>query len=342
MAERQSPILRRFPALAKLPRVSLGNFPTPVDRVTLGDGRPLWIKRDDKSGPGLGGNKVRALEWLLGEVRPADAVLTVGPTGSTHALATSRYARQLGAAPIVVRWNQRMNPAARAVDERLHARGVRLVDMGNVVAAYAVAMWLRVRSRAHWVPAGGTNALGVLGYVNGAMELAEQIERGECPAPTDVVVPLGTGGTAAGIALGLHLAGIDCRVRAVRVAPRIIASHARVAWLIQRARSLIEAITHERVSSPRSDSIVVENDFYGGGYGHAIPPSPPETGLASLGIRLDDTYSRKSFAAAARHAGEATLFWLTFDGRLLEEGGRRKEDGAEKLPSSTFHLPPSS
>src|SRR5687768_18564085 len=101
------PLLRRFPALERLPRAPFGTFPTPVQRLPGGS---LWIKRDDLSGRRMGGNKIRGLEWLLGGLRPRDRVLTVGPRGSTHALATARYASGMGAAVTVVRWNQVMNP----------------------------------------------------------------------------------------------------------------------------------------------------------------------------------------------------------------------------------------
>jgi 1-aminocyclopropane-1-carboxylate deaminase/D-cysteine desulfhydrase-like pyridoxal-dependent ACC family enzyme len=311
------PLLRRFPALSGIPRAALGQFPTPVSRVELGDGRGFWVKRDDLSGATIGGNKVRALEWLLGRVRPGDEVLTVGPRGSSHALATAHCAQRLGANTTVVRWNQEMNPAARSVSNRI-ADVARLVDVGSVVAAYVAAGWIRLRSNVRWIPAGGTTPLGILGYVNGALELAEQIERGECPKPDEVIVPLGTGGTVAGIALGLRITGLRCRVRAVRVAPRIIASGGRIARLIQSTRHLMEAVTRAPVPSPWLEDLVVESHYYGGGYGRPIAPSANEAALGAMGIRLDDTYSRKAFTAV-HGAGGVSLFWLTFDGRLLQD-----------------------
>jgi D-cysteine desulfhydrase len=311
------PLLRRYPALSALPYAPLGNFPTPVQRVTLPGGRSLWVKRDDLTGDELGGNKVRALEWLLGGVGPGVSVLTVGPRGSTHALTTAFYAKELGAMTLVMRWNQEMNAAARVVDARLR-QVARVADRYWVPLAYLGAIVLR-RMHYHWVPAGGTTPVGILGHVNAGLELAEQIGRGECPTPDEIVVPLGTGGTVAGVWLGLCIAGLRCRVRAVRVAPRIIASRARIARLIQRTRKLMEGLTDEPVPSPWLDDLVIENDYYGGGYGHAIPPSPGEAALAEAGVRLDDTYSRKTFAAAVARSSDTTLFWLTFDGRLLQD-----------------------
>src|SRR5205814_9859959 len=112
------PLLHRFPALASLPRAHLGQFPTPVEHVN--DIAPgLWVKREDLAGEPLGGNKLRALEFLLGGLRPGDRVTTVGAAGSTHVLATAVYARRLGARSIVYRWPQEMNDAAHRVAARI-------------------------------------------------------------------------------------------------------------------------------------------------------------------------------------------------------------------------------
>ena len=313
------PLLRRFPALSHVPRAQLGTLPTPVQPITLANGRSLWIKRDDLTGAELGGNKVRALEWLLGDVAEDDLVLTVGPRGSTHALATAFYAQALGAQPIVIRWQQQMHPAARSADTAIRRRRASLWEAGYVPVAYLMAAFSRAMGDKHWIPAGGTSTLGVLGYVNAGLELAEQVERGECPTPDEVVLPLGTGGTVAGVWLGLCIAGLRCRIRAVRVAPRVIASRGRVARLIQRTRNFIEGMTHEPVPSPWLDDLVADGGYYGGGYGRPIAPSPHEAALASIGVRLDDTYSRKAFAAAAARDSGNVLFWLTFDGRLLQD-----------------------
>jgi D-cysteine desulfhydrase len=312
------PILRRFPALARLSRVSLGTFPTPVQRIPLADGRSLLIKRDDLSAPSVGGNKVRGTEWLLGGIGDGDHVITVGPRGSTHALITATYARQLGARATVVRWDQEMNRAARSVDARLR-NTARIIDTRWVPAAYAIAAALRLRQRAHWIPAGGASPVAALGHVNAALELVEQGARGECELPECVVVPFGTGGTAAGLALGFRIASLPIRVIAVRVVPRIVGRRRRVIALANRAAQLIERVTGGGHRLPRvdPDDIVVTEGFYGGAYGRPLDALADERALETLGVGLDDTYSRKAFAAAIAQVNQRTLFWLTFDGRLL-------------------------
>lgn len=310
------PILRRFPALERLPRASFGDYPTPIDRILLSDGRSLLLKRDDRSGRLIGGNKVRGLEWLLGDVRAGDRVLTVGPRGSTHALVTATYAQSLGARATVVRWNQEMNAAARSVARRLEAEA-RVIDATWVPAAYLVAVALRSRRRVRWIPAGGASPLALLGHVNAALELADQIARGECEMPERVVLPLGTGGTAAGLALGFRIAGLRTHVAAVRVVPRVLARVERLLKLARATASLIESMTGERVPRISRDGVSIEHRFYGGAYGRPLAARADESALEAAGIRLDDTYSRKAYAAAVADSGTRVLLWLTFDGRLV-------------------------
>ena len=313
------PLVRRFPALSTIPRASFGSFPTPVDRVVLEDGRILHIKRDDRTSPLIGGNKVRGLEWLLAEVTRGDRVMTIGPRGSTHALATATYARQLGANAIVVRWNQEMNAAARRVESRTRAIA-ETIDARWLPAAYVLASALRVSRRVKWwVPAGGTSALAMLGHVNAALELADQVATGACDLPERVVVPFGTGGTAAGLALGFRIAGLRTHVVAVRVVPRILGRARRLVHLAHAAAGLIERVTRQLLPRVRDGDLSVEHRFYGGAYGRPIAAAADERAVEATGVALDDTYSRKALAAALAQRSRSTLWWLTFDGRLLQD-----------------------
>lgn len=313
------PLLRRFPALASLPRAPFGSFPTPVQQIVRDDGRVLLLKRDDIGGSVIGGNKVRGLEWLLGDVRSGDRVVTVGARGSTHALSTALLANTLGARVTVVRWSQEMNPAARVVDARLRA-AARVVDVRFVAAAYAVAGAARVRG-ARWIPAGGVSPRALLGHVNAGLELAAQVDRAECPLPDAVFVPLGTGGTAAGIALGLCVAGLRIPLVAVRVVPAIVARVGRVVRLAARCAELIERFTGERLPRVERGDVRVEHRYYGGAYGRPlpVPVGSAEVVARRHGVMLDDTYSRKAFVAADASAARRPLVWLTFDGRLLHD-----------------------
>jgi D-cysteine desulfhydrase len=311
------PLLLRHPALAWVPRVSLGAFPTPVERVATPAGE-LWIKRDDLSGASLGGNKVRALEFLLAGIKRGDEVLTVGARGSTHGLATAVYGASLGARVTVVRWRQEMNADAHAVARRIARTAHETIDARNPVDAMLRTLVIRLRRRVRWVPAGGTSALGALGHVNAALELAEQIAAGRLPTPARIVVPLGSGGTAAGLALGLAMAGMDTTLVCASVAPRIVANKAHVLRVARSCARLIERSTGVQIARPDPKRIIVEHGEFGGAYGRETARGRDAVRWMreTHGVSLDATYSAKALAALlALPVPGPTLFWLTYDAR---------------------------
>ena len=273
-------------------RARLGTFPTPVEARG-----PLWVKRDDLNAPVCGGNKVRALEFLLGAVTPGDTVVTLGARGSTHVLATAVHAARLGARTIAYTWPQVMNPTALAVAHAIEAQCYRVVPTFHTLAG--LALYKLHRGAQCYVPIGGTSPLGILGHIEAGRELAEQIRQGELPTPETVVVPLGTGGTAAGIAMGLGIEGIRTTVTAVRVVPWI----ASPPW---RVPNLIRAAGFPAVP------VRVDHSAYGGAYGK--PLDRGREAASAIGLPLDDTYMAKAAAVALAMRGP-TLLWVTFNAR---------------------------
>lgn len=319
------PLIARFPALRAIPRVELCDLPSPVLRARV-DGAELWIKHDGVNAPVAGGNKVRMLEYLLAGVGPGDTVLTVGGEGSTHVLATAVHAARLGARTVALRWRHEMNPTARHIAQRIVGDTVsaRVHRFSGVAVAHA--QWLRLAGHVRYVPLGGSTPYGVLGMVNAGMELARQIRAGELPPPSRVVVALGSGGTMAGLALGLALEELDVAVIGVQVTPAIVANRSRVQRLVARTARLIERVTHEQVRRPASRLLGVARGAYGGAYGRPVPSAEraAERLDDAAGIRLDQTYTAKALAVALELARDRrlragpTLFWNTFDSRLLE------------------------
>ena len=318
------PLFEHFPELSRIARVPLATLPTPVE--PLDEAAPagsLWIKRDDLTDPVVGGNKVRALEFLLGGVEPGDTVLTIGGEGSTHVLATAYHAARIGARTQAIRWHHEMTPGARAVAARAAGLCERVTTTRTIVGTAARVGWRRLRDRGlHWIPMGGSSALGALGHVNAALELERQIIAGAMPRPARIVLPLGTGGTAAGLALGFAIAGSRIPIIAARIGPRIGANRTRVMGLVRATAALITRVTRRAVPALGADGLRVIHDVYGGGYGRSLPAG--ERAAAQLmhwrGVVLDATYSAKAFAAAIAHTRTAeapTLFWLTFDGRSV-------------------------
>ena len=319
--QQQTPLYDAYPSLSAVPRVLLCTLPSPVQLATV-SGADVWIKRDGLNSEFCGGNKTRALEFLLAGVEPGDTLVTAGGEGSTHVLATAVHARRLGARVIGVRWRHEMNPSAQRIAERIADECVVSRVYSNALIALARAHFVRLMQRCRYIPVGGSTPLGVLAHVNAALELAAQIRAGELPIPARVVVPLGSGGTVAGLSLGFAIAGIETATIAVQVTPAIVANHFRVRQLISATARLIARLTGERVPSVPTRLLGIVRDAYGGAYGRVVPAATSAAReLAEVSdIRLDDTYSAKAFLVArelARHAEGPTVFWDTFDSRLL-------------------------
>jgi 1-aminocyclopropane-1-carboxylate deaminase/D-cysteine desulfhydrase-like pyridoxal-dependent ACC family enzyme len=314
-------LLARWPRLREtLPRVDIGVRETPVE-AWLHHDVSLSVKRDDLTTPTLGGNKARALQLLLAGTAPGDVILTVGSTGSTHALAVAHFGAMLGATTRVVTWPQEEHDVSRATTRRLRAIA-RVTDSASPVTAMMRAGVIRLTSRARWIPAGGTSPLGALGHAAAALELAGQLARDAQTFDT-IVVPLGTGGTAAGLLVGLALAGLPTRVAGVRVVPRVVANRGRVLRLARRSARLFGRLAD--VAPPVIDDarFSIDGEHYGGAYARETRDARELAAFVRQagGPALDGTYSGKALAGALSHArrvpAERVLFWLTFDGRWL-------------------------
>ena len=315
------PLFERFPSLKSVPRVSLCTLPSPVQKVELPGLDPLWIKRDDLNAPVSGGNKARSLEFLLGGLNEGDRVVTVGGAGSTHVLATTAHAARIGVTVESRRWTHDMNPAADIIARHVTDRTAR--DPGRSAALALVTARLHAaRSRTRFIPIGGSTPLGVLGHVNAALELASQIERGELPVPERVVVPLGSGGTTAGLLLGFAIAGVPTAVVGARVGPRLFVNRYAVLRLARATAAFIRLLSGTGVPPIDASRLHIAQHVYGGAYGRPLAAARDAANILQTaeGIGLDDTYSAKAWVAALdelRSGKGPVLFWLTFDARCL-------------------------
>jgi 1-aminocyclopropane-1-carboxylate deaminase/D-cysteine desulfhydrase-like pyridoxal-dependent ACC family enzyme len=325
---------RRFPrARGQLPWLALGQFPTRVcaaPRLGADLGLDLWVKRDDESGLGYGGNKVRKLEPCLAEAlaHGARRVLTVGGLGSNQVVATAYYARHLGLACDAVLLPQPDTPLLRANLRAALTLGARLHPvrrLGDVPAA--VAGLLAAVSRDLYVLGPGSSSpLGTVGYVAAALELEEQVARGECPEPGTIFVPLGSGGTAAGLLLGLAQTRLRTRLKAVRVVHAALAG-APATWLLAWRTARLLASFGAELQPVEPARLEVVGGFLGAGYG-----APTSAGCAAVaratdreGLRLETTYTGKTLAAlVARSSGlrGPVLLWNTFNSADLAALGR--------------------
>ena len=322
-----------YPRLAAcLPKIPLADLPTPITRAALQTAtgnRPVLIKDDGMSGALYGGNKVRKLEYLLYRARDrgAQRVATFGTVGSNHALATALYAGSIGLPCTCLLLHQTLTPNCAPVLNMHLQNGTELVAFGGSRAEQVDTMRRYLRGRECWVvPAGGSSWLGAIGFVNAALELAAQLGRGEFEAPDCLYVANGTMGTAAGLALGLALAGLPTEVHAIRVTYDFVANRKAMRRLIEKTAALMHRYDP---SVPADLSARVRyrfrDEFFAGGYAK----SNAETDLAvvrardELGLALEPTYTGKAMAALLRdhEAGvtvsSSVLFWNTYNSRPL-------------------------
>lgn len=322
-------LLQRFPDL-RLDHVVLGERPTPVRQLSLpGIEAEVWLKDDSRFGDGpWGGNKVRKLEWILPEAlaRGVRTLFTVGGIGTHWGLACALYAARYDLRTVLGLVDQ-------PVDDHVRDQLRRLGESGATVHRYRDARRLRLaapalmlrhtslaggRPRLPWyLPAGGSNPFGALGYVDAALEIAAQVEDGALPEPGTVVVPVGSGGTAAGLALGLQLAGLGTRVFGVVVNDAFPLDAPVVARLANRTAQLLRDRGARDVPHVAPADLSTRLDWLGTTYGDPTPASRQMVATAAAaGMTLEPVYTGKSLAAlrdvGARLPGP--VLWLNTHG----------------------------
>lgn len=315
------------PALdSRLRPVDLVTRPTPVtpapDLARAWGLASLQIKRDDLTSPAYGGSKVRNLEYFLGQALAGGAtgVATMGPYGSHQVLATAIHAPPLGLATRAILTPQPDNAEGRLNQRLLPQLGMEVVRCGGFAAvplAYVKARLARLGGRwPYWIPPGSAHPVGVLGIIEGALELAADVRTGKIECPDDVVVPTGTCATAAGVLLGLAMAGLRVRVVAVRMVPMIVTGPGKLMRMVAATRALLAE--HGYHYCPPLGELLWVDDFAGPGYGLARPEvgAVAEQAAALGGLRTDVTYTAKTLAMlhAGILSGRRVLFWNTLTG----------------------------
>ena len=285
-------------------RISIGVFPTPVqklDNVSRLLGTQVYVKRDDLTGLGLGGNKVRKLEYLLADAKAqgAEVVFTTGGAQSNHAMLTAAAARKLGMTPILIL--KKRGVTARQGNQLLeHLMGVdvRFMDTDDYADIYAEMDRVGAsRGRPYdKIPCGGSNARGTLGYVDCAREIRDQGLHFD-----HLICAEGSGGTMAGLALGAKLYLPGTRVTGMMVDSDPFEEI--TVRLMREAAALLGADV--QVSAEDFDL----RDLCGPGY--AIPSQEGNAAVAMMaeneGLFLDPVYTGKAFAGLIAMAREGAF-----------------------------------
>jgi D-cysteine desulfhydrase len=343
-------LLRRHPALRALPRAPLVPAPTPVEPLAL-PGAPAgacFVKRDDRSCPLYGGNKPRKLEYVLGAARARGTrrLITTGGIGTHHGLATAILGRSLGMATTVVCVPQPLTNHVREQLSAMLAFGAEIRFARGVPGAAAQTLRALARAalageRPLLVPTGGSSALGDVGFVSAAFELAEQVEAGALPAPAEIYVPVGSGGTLSGLALGLALAGLRARVVGVLVTDILPPGRRRVTALARATLARLRRLDPSLPDvAPGALDFELTRAQLGAGYGAASDAAREAAALArDAGLALETTYTAKCLAELLvrlrdGRARTPALFWNTYNAVDYRAHAPAAAPGPEQLPAA--------
>jgi D-cysteine desulfhydrase family pyridoxal phosphate-dependent enzyme len=311
-------------ALARQRRIPLAGLPTPLleaKRLRDALGGPkscprILIKRDDLTWLGLGGNKARKLEYLIADAQSqgATTIITTGAVQSNHARMTAAAAALAGMQCVLVLTTAVERPAVAGnlLLDTLYGAEIRLVPSidpmlavgkDEAVVAEVVSEERAAGRTPYVIPVGGSSGVGVLGYVAGSAELAEQLHDGEM-SPTRLYYASGSRGTQAGLTLGARLCGVPYRVYGVAVS-------AGEPEKIERARRIANEAAALLQLSERLDleDLFTDQRFIGDGYGIATRAGLEAIALLARheAIVLDPCYTSKAMAALIEHVRTGEL-----------------------------------
>lgn len=288
--------------LTRFPRLEFIGAPTPLEylpRFSDYVGRDIFIKRDDVTPMAMGGNKLRKLEFLAADAlrEGADTLITAGAIQSNHVRQTAAVAAKLGLHCVALL----ENPMGTRAENYLTNGNRLLLDLFNVQVEMVDALTdptaqldeLATRLEAqgfrpYVIPVGGSNALGALGYVESALEIAQQCEG--AVSLSSVVVVSGSAGTHAGLAVGLEQLMPEVELIGVTVSRSVADQKPKVVTLQQ-------AVAEQLALKAKAD-ILLWDDYFAPGYG-----TPNEEGMEAVkllarleGILLDPVYTGKAMA----------------------------------------------
>lgn len=334
MSDRTEKAIKLFNVL---PREELGFFPTPfyrLNNLSAKLGVNLYIKRDDFTGMNLfGGNKIRKLEYLLGDARAkgCDYTITYGATQSNHAMETVASCRKCGINPILyltavvepddrdVRANLLLD---KIMDAELHIVNIlegeteedaeeRSFQMGAERAAALTASG----HPCYDIPMGGASAIGSVGFARGFVELQEQLDAMNLHADY-IFHATGTGGTMAGLAAGRKLVESDAKIISVTVSKKNESYLQKVEGLANQVLKLLGS----PLKVQWQQDLCMDTNYYAPGYEQPNEAASQAIRLLARteGLFVDPVYTGKAFAGLLDYvekgkipAGSNVVFWHT-------------------------------
>ena len=316
--------------LSEFPSVPLCHQPTPLEfmpRMSESlDGPRLWIKRDDCTGLATDGNKTRKLEFLIADAieKGADMVVTQGAVQSNHVRQTAAAACKFGLdchALLERRVPDRADDyetTGNVLFDQMFGTSLEFRPAGLDMNAEAMAVTEKLAAAGHkpyFIPGGGSNEIGALGYVSCAYELLEQIKANKLDVGW-IVLATGSAGTHAGMLAGLHAAGSTTPVMGVSVRQpedkQIAAVH-----------KLAVLTAAQLTDTPLGvEKVIVDDGYVGAGYGQPTQGTLDAINLIARreGLLFDPVYSGKGLAGMIGLAGQ-NFFESDKDVIFLHTGG---------------------
>lgn len=279
-------------------KIKLANLPTPIEKVKY-NGNLFLIKRDDYTGTELSGNKIRKLEYILHEAKQkkADYIFTCGGDQSNHCRATALAAAKLGIKSRLYLWGRKTGKLnGNLLLDNLAGAETRFLNYTDYVSVLDIMksdsdLLFKKGGKAIVLPSGGTNSIGIWGYVNFINELKQQIDLSKIKG---IMCANGSGGTAAGMLLGSALFGLNLKIFGVNVVGKKSEMNDVIFSVIDESLSrfkldakvnmdnleLLDGYSNEGYKNTASEKIELIKDF-----------------AANTGIILDPTYTGKAFYA---------------------------------------------
>ncbi|MBU5294365.1 D-cysteine desulfhydrase family protein [Anaerosalibacter bizertensis] len=336
-------VLEKQKLFESISQAQLGYFPTPiykVNKISEELGVELYLKRDDITGPSVfGGNKIRKLEFLLGDAidKGSSYIITHGATQSNHAMQTATACNKLGLNCILyllalvspdmanLKSNLLLDKVLGAETNIIELEGGMTEAEGEKIAHEKAKERIKeLESEGKFcyeIPVGGSTPVGTLGFIKGLFELYIQLEENHVGDIDYLFVTAGSGGTLAGILAGISLLDSDTNVIGIAASPKGEEYKERVVGLANDALKLLGV--NETISR---DSVKVDTNYVGKGY--EIPTEEASNAIKYFarkeGIILDPVYTGKAMSGLIDYVksgiipqGSKVVFWHTGGGTGL-------------------------
>ena len=290
--------------LEKFERIKLGHFPTPIEHLKnitkYLDGPNIFIKRDDCTGLATGGNKTRKLEFLIPDAikNKAELVVTVGAVQSNHARQTAAACTLMGLKCLII-FEQRLKDAPEAYMKsgnvflnKLFGADIKICPQNEDVVKYTEKIIKDIKSKGtnvYFIPGGGSNAVGALGYVECLNEIIKENNKYNF---TQIVHATGSSGTQAGLLAGKKYFNCSIPITGICVRHK---KDIQIDKVYAEAKKACEKLQCEILD--KSD-VIVYDEYIGSGYGEPTEGMVEATKLLAKkeAILLDPVYTGKGFA----------------------------------------------